>query len=68
MLQIMSTHYLAPLFEPRSVVLVGASERLEKVGGRVLENLIGAGYRGKLFAVNPKYTAVRGIPCVRSVG
>ena len=68
MLQIMSTHYLASLFEPRSVVLVGASERLEKVGGRVLENLIGAGYRGKLFAVNPKYTAVRGIPCVRSVG
>ena len=68
MLQIMSTHYLASLFEPRSVVLVGASERLEKVGGRVLENLIGAGYRGKLFAVNPKYTAVRGIPCMRSVG
>jgi acetyltransferase len=67
MLQIMSTHYLAPLFEPRSVALVGASERPEKVGGRVLENLIGAGYRGKLYAVNPKYTAVRGIPCVPSV-
>lgn len=67
MLQIMSSHYLAPLFEPRSVALVGASERLEKVGGRVLENLIGAGYRGKLYAVNPKYRSVRGITCVPSM-
>ncbi|HET9653602.1 MAG TPA: bifunctional acetate--CoA ligase family protein/GNAT family N-acetyltransferase, partial [Usitatibacter sp.] len=61
------SHYLAPLFEPRSVALVGASERLEKVGGRVLENLIGAGYRGAMHAVNPKYRSVRGIACVPSV-
>jgi acetyltransferase len=60
-------HYLAPLFEPRSVALVGASERPGKVGGRVLENLRSGGYRGALFAVNPKYANVRGVPCVPSV-
>ncbi len=63
----MSGHYLAPLFEPRSVVLVGASDLPEKVGGRVLENLRTGGYRGALFAVNPKYANVRGVPCVPSV-
>jgi len=60
-------HYLAALFEPRSVALVGASERADKVGGRVLENLRSGGYGGALFAVNPKYAAVRGVPCVPSV-
>jgi acetyltransferase len=63
----MSSHYLAPLFEPRSVAVVGASERPEKVGGRVMQNLIGAGYTGKIFAVNPKYESVRGIACVAAV-
>ena len=63
----MSQHYLKPLFEPRSVALIGASERPEKVGGRLLENLLGGGYEGKLFAVNPKHSAVRGVPCVATV-
>ncbi len=63
----MSGHYLAPLFEPRSVALVGASESLAKVGGRVLENLRSGGYQGALFGVNPKYANVRGVPCVPSI-
>jgi acetyltransferase len=61
-------HYLRGLFEPRSVALVGASERAEKVGGRILENLLGGGFQGELFAVNPKYSTVRGLPCVASIG
>jgi acetyltransferase len=63
----MSGHYLSALFQPRSVALVGASEVREKVGGRVLENLLAAGYQGKLFAVNPKYSSVRGLPCFPSL-
>ena len=63
----MSGHYLAPLFEPRSVALVGASDLPEKVGGRLMENLRTGGYRGALFAVNPKYANVRGVACVPSV-
>jgi acetyltransferase len=64
----MSTHYLSSLFEPRSVALVGATEVREKVGGRMLENLLSAGFQGRLFAVNPKYRSVRGVPCFASVG
>ena len=62
-----SRHSLASLFEPRSVALVGATEIEAKVGGRVLQNLLGAGFHGTLYAVNPKYSSVRGIPCFASV-
>jgi len=57
-------HYLRPLFEPASVALVGASERPGKIGSVVLENLLSAGFDGDLFAVNPKYSVLRGLPCV----
>jgi acetyltransferase len=62
-----SGHYLRALFEPRSVALVGASMDEAKVGGRVMGNLLEAGFQGRLFAVNPKYSSVRGVPCVASV-
>ncbi len=61
------SHYLSTLFEPRSVVVVGASESAGKVGALVLDNLLTGGYRGELFAANPKYASVRGLPCVASV-
>jgi acetyltransferase len=63
----MSSHYLRALFEPRSVALVGASESRDKVGGRMLENLLAAGFQGQLFAVNPRHSSVRGVPCFTSV-
>ena len=62
----MSAHYLAPLFAPRSVALIGASEDPAKVGGRMLENLLSAGFAGKLYAVNPRHRSVRGVPCFPS--
>jgi acetyltransferase len=63
----MSSHYLGTLFEPASVALVGASERPDKVGTVVLENLLAAGFAGDIFAVNPKYAQVRGVPCFHSI-
>jgi acetyltransferase len=61
-------HYLTPLFEPDSVAIVGASEKGGKVGAVLLSNMLAAGYRGELFAVNPKYGSVRGVSCYASVG
>lgn len=63
----MSGHYLSALFEPRSVALVGASDTPGKVGTLVLDNLLGAGFHGEIFAVNPAHASVRGIACVASV-
>ena len=60
-------HYLTPLFEPQSVVVIGASERPGAIGGMVLRNIVEAGYRGKLYAVNPKHANVSGVRCYSSV-
>ncbi|MCB1964301.1 MAG: bifunctional acetate--CoA ligase family protein/GNAT family N-acetyltransferase [Rhodocyclaceae bacterium] len=60
-------HYLTPLFEPKSVGIVGASEREASVGGVVVRNMVDAGFKGRLFAINPKHEKVHGIACYKSV-
>ncbi|MGZ8211366.1 MAG: CoA-binding protein, partial [Burkholderiales bacterium] len=62
-----SNHYLAPLFEPSSVAIVGATERPGAIGAVLMENMLGAKYAGSLHAVNPKYRWVRGIKSYRSI-
>jgi acetyltransferase len=60
-------HYLTPLFEPASVAIVGASTREGSVGAVLIANMLAANYRGALFAVNPKYKNVQGIPCFDTI-
>jgi acyl-CoA synthetase (NDP forming) len=43
--------------------VVGASEREGSVGRRTVENLLRGGFAGRLYAVNPGYGSVRGVPC-----
>jgi acetyltransferase len=43
---------LQPLFEPRGVIVVGASSHPAKFGFAALHNVLAAGYGGKVFAVN----------------
>ena len=56
----MIRHYLQPLLAPRSVALVGATEREGALGAIVYRNLAAAGLHGALYAVNPKHEAVFG--------
>ena len=53
-------HYLQPLLAPRSVALVGATERAGALGSIVHRNLAAAGLQGALYAVNPKHASVFG--------
>ncbi len=55
------------LFEPRSIVIVGASDTPAKWGFRILFNTLEGGYDGRLCAVNPKYTELLGVPCFPSI-
>ena len=64
----MNSHYLAPLFEPESVAVIGATERAGAIGAVLMENMLAAPYRGRLYAVNPKYRSVRGVRCYPNVG
>ena len=60
---------LAPLMNPRSVAIVGASQRgssalgREPRGNRVIRNLKNFGYPGCIIAINPKYSEVMDCPC-----
>lgn len=54
-------HYLASLFEPRSVAVIGATERPDAVGHFVMRNLLGHSYQGKVFAINPNRDSIHGL-------
>jgi len=55
------------LFEPRSVVVVGASSKVGKLGHTVVSNLVSGGYRGKIYPVNPAGGEILGIPVYREI-
>jgi acetyltransferase len=59
----MTVRNLNYLFRPQSIVLIGASERPQSPGLRVLHNLRLGGFAGPLYAVNPKYREVSGLTC-----
>lgn len=42
------------LFEPRSIAVIGASKNPDKIGYKIVENIIKGGYRGQVYPVNPK--------------
>jgi len=54
------------LFEPHSIVVIGASNELSKPGGRVLKHLIEGDFKGELFTLNPKEGEVQGIKCFKN--
>jgi acyl-CoA synthetase (NDP forming) len=60
-------HRLDPLLRPRSIAVVGASEREDTVGRHSVENLLKGGFEGRLYAVNPGRTSVLGVPCFPSL-
>lgn len=68
-----TTPHLAPcdlsrLIRPRSIALVGASDRPQSIGGRTLANLIDhSAPVGELYLVNPTKTELRGRRCWPSI-
>ncbi len=63
----MSVRNLEHLFAPKSVALIGASERPGSVGATLLHNLLAGGYQGQVWLVNPKYETLAGRTCYGSV-
>jgi acetyltransferase len=63
----MSVRNLDKLFNPRSVVLIGATDRAGSVGAVLLRNLRRAGFAGVLYLVNPHREALDGLPVYRDI-
>lgn len=55
------------LLNPRSVAIVGASDRPGSLGASVLKNLVGSNFPGEIHLVNPKRDEIGGRPCVPDV-
>jgi acetate---CoA ligase (ADP-forming) len=58
---------LGELFEPRSVAVIGASNRTGTVGSSLFRNLLTAGFTGVVYPVNPKWPSVSGVRCYPEV-
>jgi acetyltransferase len=63
----MGQHYLSTLFSPKSVAVIGASERPDSVGNIVFRNMLEGGYQGELYAVNPKHGEILGQPAYGTI-
>ncbi len=55
------------LLNPRSIVVVGGSDDVQKPGGKVLKNLIDNNFQCNLYVVNPKLDTVQGVKSYREV-
>ena len=58
---------LTPLFAPRSVAILGASNDPARIGGRPLAYMKASGFKGALYPVNPNRAQVQGIEAYPSV-
>ena len=58
---------LRPLFQPRSVAVIGATDRVGTVGRSVLSNLQASRFPIKLYAVTPSHTEVLGLKTQKNI-
>jgi acetyltransferase len=59
---------LDSMFSPKSVAVIGATDREASVGRTVLERLHTPSFRGRIFPVNPNHMDVLGLPAYPKVG
>ncbi|GGB31644.1 6-carboxyhexanoate--CoA ligase [Sphingomonas metalli] len=58
---------LARLLAPRSVAIVGASDKPGALGRSVLDNLVRHDFAGDIHLINPKRETIAGRPCLPSI-
>src|SRR5579859_940782 len=59
---------LDAMFRPRDVAVIGATDREGSVGRTVLHNLLTAGYKGRVYPINPKRTELLGVEAFPAFG
>lgn len=63
----MTTENLDKLFAPKSVALIGASNRAMSVGSVIMQNLLEGGFKGDIMPVNPKGELIHGVQSYKSI-
>ncbi|MGD2102449.1 MAG: GNAT family N-acetyltransferase [Acidimicrobiia bacterium] len=57
-----------PLFFPRSIAVIGASNDAASIGGRLFANVLAGGFTGPVYPVNPNAKVVRSVRAYPTVG
>jgi len=57
------SHWLQRLLSPRSIAIVGASERAGSLAASTHRQLTASGFAGVIYPVNPRYDSVHGAAC-----
>ncbi len=63
----MDTQTLSLVFAPKTVALVGASAKPGSVGNNLMKNLVGSGFIGTIYPINPTSQLIEGIQSVASL-
>jgi acetyltransferase len=63
----MGLHNLEKIFKPRSVAIIGASEKTRTIGWAILKNMKEARFDGAIFPVNPNYPEIQGLKAYPSL-
>jgi len=58
---------LKPLFDPRSIAIIGASNDVQKFGGRPIRYSVEGGYKGAILPINPKGGEIQGLKAYRDI-
>lgn len=65
--QVSKSESLDALFAPRSVAIIGASSDQRRFGGRPIQYLLGAGFPGRIYPVNPGRDEIQGLRSYPSI-
>jgi len=66
----MSVENLDKIFQPKSIAVVGASERKGSVGAAIMHNLLERGFPGEIHPINPNHKKIgklRACPSIRDL-
>ena len=63
----MSIKNLTKMFNPKVVAIFGATARKGSVGHALMDNIIGSGFDGIVYPINPKRTNVLGVKAYNSI-
>ncbi len=58
---------LEAFFNPKSIAVIGASREPEKVGHKILKNLLEYGFKGHLYPINPNTNELLGLKCYGNI-
>lgn len=58
---------LEALLEPKSVAVVGASANPDKIGHKILKNILDGGFQGEVYPINPRGGGILGLRAYTSV-